>query len=223
MGSNRFSLQTESAPRSASLQLHIIMSNFRLDFSSAWVKCLANYLRKRANCGRKLPRGNATNRARLGHCASAALVGLSLFTVVLAAAEESSWSSTDWPEYKKFVDSLRDMSDNELAKLNGSVEVVYGFLLAAGEALDAIALSQEFADYSVPQRRHAHRCAYRYLSDRLTYQYAPDSGPPDWPFGGLVVIAQEAFDQCLVINVENKESTDSDNTVYLKYSPKAVQ
>ncbi len=222
MGSNRFSPRKKSAPHSACLQLHIIMTNFRLHFSSAWVKCFGNGLKKNSNDGRNLPRGNAT-KCRWSRAYLAA-AGLSLCLLTGAAlAGDNQWSSTDWPEYKNFIDSLRDLSDAELTSLNGSVEVVYGFLLAAGETLDAIAMSQTFAERSTALRRHAHRCAYRYLSDRLTYQYAPDTGPPDWPFGGLVVIAQEAFDECLVRNIENKTSTNSLDTIYLPYIPEASQ
>jgi len=135
------------------------------------------------------------------------------------ASSAKAWSSDDWPEYIAFVESLRTMDGNELVELSQSPAVVYGFLLAAGEVLDAIALSEEMADYPVQARRHAHRCAYRYLSDRITHQYSPGNNPGDWPYGGVVVIAQSAFDDCLVMNIESEDAADPSQTRYLEFVP----
>lgn len=134
-----------------------------------------------------------------------------------------NWATTDWPEYMEFLRSLQEMPDEELATVTNSPPVVYGFLLAAGEVLDGIALSSEYAVYGVNVRRHANRCAYRYVSDRFSYQSARVSGPMDWPYGGLIFAAQEAFDECLVINIENDEASDETLTRYLTYSPPASE
>jgi len=136
-----------------------------------------------------------------------------------AAVADEPWRSADWPEYIEFVERLKTLSGAELAELTESPQVVYGFLLAAGEVLDAIALSQDVADYPVQARRHAHRCAYRFLSDRVTYQYAPGSRSAQWPYGGVVVIAQSAFDDCLVINIESEDADDPSQTRYLEFIP----
>jgi hypothetical protein len=130
-----------------------------------------------------------------------------------------TWTTADWPEYLAFVESLKAMPDKELAEVTGSPQVVYGFLLAAGEVLDAIALGEDYRSYPVHVRRHAHRCAYRYFSDRLTRQYAPGVVTSDWPYGGTVVVAQTAFDQCLVINIESEDADDPSRTRYLPYEP----
>lgn len=138
-------------------------------------------------------------------------------------APAAVWTSTDWPEYRQYVDSLKALPDDRLAEVTGSPAVVYGFLLAAGEVLDALALADDYRGYPVPVRRHAHRCAYRYLSDRLTWQYAPGHSGSDWPYGGVVVVAQVAFDQCLVINIESEASDDAARTRYLPYEPPAKE
>ena len=132
---------------------------------------------------------------------------------------KDAWTTANWPEYLEFVESLKAKTDDEVAALNGSPAVVYGFLLAAGEVLDALALSEDFAGYPLAARRHAHRCAYRYLSDRLSYNYAPGSPADDWPYGGIVVVAQTAFDQCVVNNIENEDADDARKTRYLPYVP----
>jgi hypothetical protein len=142
-----------------------------------------------------------------------------LFMATAQAGAVEPWRSADWPAYIEFVESLKRISGDELAELTESPPVVYGFLLAAGEVLDAIALSQDVADYPVQARRHAHRCAYRYLSDRITYQYAPGNRPGQWPYGGVVVIAQSAFDDCLVINIESEDADDPSQTRYLEFVP----
>lgn len=146
---------------------------------------------------------------------------LLVWSLLLMAHAQASepWGSADWPAYIEFVESLKTMTDAELTELTESPPVVYGFLLAAGEVLDAIALSQDVADYPVQARRHAHRCAYRYLSDRITYQYAPGNLPGQWPYGGVVVIAQSAFDDCLVINIESEDADDPSQTRYLEFVP----
>ena len=144
---------------------------------------------------------------------------LALLLVAIGSGADEPWSSADWPEYMDFVESLKSMDGTQLAELTESPPVVYGFLLAAGEVLDAIALSQDMADYPVQARRHAHRCAYRYLSDRITYQYAPGNRAGDWPYGGVVVIAQSAFDDCLVINIESEAADDPSRTRYLEFVP----
>ena len=132
---------------------------------------------------------------------------------------QDAWTTADWPEYLEFVESLKTRTDAELANLNSSPAVIYGFLLAAGEVLDALALSEDYADYPLAARRHAHRCAYRYLSDRLSYNNAPGSPADDWPYGGVVVVAQTAFDQCVVNNIENEDADDARRTRYLPYVP----
>jgi hypothetical protein len=136
-----------------------------------------------------------------------------------AVAEDKPWSTADWPEYLAFLESLKDLPDQELATITGSPQVVYGFLLAAGEVLDAIALSEDISAYPIPARRHAHRCAYRYLSDRLTYQYGPGNTLEEWPYAGVVVVAQSAFDDCLVINIESEDADDPARTRYLRFLP----
>ncbi len=149
----------------------------------------------------------------LGHTLAVTLL------LATSADADTEWSSADWPEYIEFVESLKTMSDAELTELTESPPVVYGFLLAAGEVLDAIALSHDMAGYPVQTRRHAHRCAYRYLSDRITYQYAPGNRPGEWPYGGVVVIGQSAFDDCLVINIESEDADDPSRTRYLEFVP----
>ena len=148
------------------------------------------------------------------------LVGCSMAAAPLTA--DDSWATTDWPEYMEFLQSLQEMPDDELATITNSPPVVYGFLLAAGEVLDGIALSREYAAYRINVRRHANRCAYRYISDRFSYQSARESGPMDWPYGGLIFAAQEAFDECLVINIENDDDGGEALTRYLSYSPPAT-
>lgn len=147
------------------------------------------------------------------------LVGCSV--AAAPANADDSWATTDWPEYMEFLRSLQEMPDEELATLTNSPPVVYGFLLAAGEVLDGIALSTEYSAYGINVRRHANRCAYRYISDRFSYQSTRESGPMDWPYGGLIFAAQEAFDECLVINIENDDGSDEALTHYLSYSPPA--
>lgn len=147
------------------------------------------------------------------------LLGCSVVAAPLSAAD--SWATTDWPEYMEFLQSLQEMPGDELATITSSPPVVYGFLLAAGEVLDGIALSREYAAYGINVRRHANRCAYRYISDRFSYHSARESGPMDWPYGGLIFAAQEAFDACLVINIENNAGSDEALTRYLSYSPPA--
>jgi len=137
----------------------------------------------------------------------------------LVAAAAPTWRTSDWPEYMAYLDELRTLDDSALAQRNGTPPVVYGFLLATGEVLDGIALGREAADYPLAIRRHAKRCAYRYVSDRLTWQHAGD-GPADWPYGGLLYVAQTAFDQCLVVNVDNVDAAAG--TRYLDYEPPAT-
>lgn len=149
------------------------------------------------------------------------LIGFTLWATPALAA--NTWETTDWGEYMDFVESLAQMADEELADVTSSPPVIYGFLLAAGELLDGIALSTEYADYHINVRRHANRCAYRYLSDRVTYAHAPGHTAMDWPYGGLIFAAQEAFDECLVINLENAASSEEARTEFLTYVPPAKE
>ena len=119
----------------------------------------------------------------------------------------------------EFVQSLANMPDEELVETTTSPPVVYGFLLAAGEVLDAIALGEEYKDYHINVRRHASRCAYQYVSDRFTYQQIRGDDGADWPYGGVVFAAQQAFDECLVINLENERSAETGLTRFLTYTP----
>lgn len=145
------------------------------------------------------------------------LTGLGLLSTAALAAE--SWATTDWDDYMEFVESLTNMPDEDLVEATTSPPVVYGFLLAAGEVLDAIALGEEYKEYHINVRRHANRCAYHYVSDRFTYQQIRGDNDTDWPYGGVVFAAQEAFDECLVINLENDRSGAAGLTRYLTYTP----